>query len=116
MMVWPFMREQYRSGAASPDAPDTGGSRLAGVMQTPERGIEGILTSDGFTAYLRTMARFPTYSVNNTLLILAQRPDATQVAGYRRWQELGRQVMKGETGIKILVPHKTRLKLDQDDP
>lgn len=73
-------------------------------MATLEQGIAGILDSAGFAAYLRTMARFPAYSFTNTLLIMTQRPDATRVAGYRAWQALGRQVKKGETGIKIFVP------------
>jgi len=48
-------------------------------------------------------------------LILAQRPDSTRVAGYRKWQELGRQVRKGEKGIVILVPYQRRLRRDHDD-
>ncbi len=60
------------------------------------------------------MARFYTYSPSNIALIYAQRKDATQVAGYRKWQELGRQVKKGEKGIAILVPHRRRLSRDQE--
>ncbi len=48
-------------------------------------------------------------------LILTQAPEATRVAGYRKWQELGRQVKKGEKGIAILVPHKRRLRREQDE-
>jgi len=48
-------------------------------------------------------------------LILMQAPEATRVAGYRKWQELGRQVKKGEKGIVILVPHKRRLSRDNQD-
>jgi len=48
-------------------------------------------------------------------LILMQAPKATRVAGYRKWQELGRQVKKGEKGIAILVPHKRRLRREQDE-
>src|SRR5664279_4856847 len=39
--------------------------------------------------------------MSNQLLILAQRPDATTVAGYRAWQSLGRQVRRGAKGIGI---------------
>ena len=53
------------------------------------------------------MARFHTYSFNNVALIVAQRPEATRVAGYRAWQALGRQVRKGEKGMVIFVPHRT---------
>jgi hypothetical protein len=53
---------------------------------------------------LAVAARFHRYSPNNVLLILAQRPEAAQVAGYRTWKSLGRQVRKGERGIAILAP------------
>ena len=53
---------------------------------------------------LAVAARFHTYSPNNVLLIAAQRPDATRVAGYRAWAQLGREVRKGEHGIAILAP------------
>jgi antirestriction protein ArdC len=49
------------------------------------------------------------------MLIAMQRPDATAVAGFRRWQELGRQVRKGEHGIRILAPMLVKDK-DADDP
>jgi antirestriction protein ArdC len=83
--------------------------KLATLLVTLERGIEGILDSAGFASYLRTMGRFPTYSAPNVALILVQRPDATRVAGYRAWQALGRQVKKGETGIRIFVPFRRRV-------
>jgi hypothetical protein len=53
---------------------------------------------------LDVAARFPRYSTNNVLLITAQRPDATAVAGLRTWNTLGRRVGKGEHGIAILAP------------
>jgi len=91
------------------------GDQLQAALQTLEAGIDSILSSEGFAAYLTTMARFYTYSPSNVALILAQRPDSTRVAGYRKWQELGRQVRKGEKGIVILVPYQRRLRRDQDD-
>jgi len=51
-----------------------------------------------------TLCRFHQYSAGNVCLIMAQRPDATWVAGYHAWQQLGRQVLKGERGITILAP------------
>lgn len=60
--------------------------------------------SDALTQYLGTMSRFHRYSFGNVLLIAAQRPDATHVAGFRKWLELERSVMKGEKGIAILAP------------
>ena len=55
-------------------------------------------------AWLRFASSFTTYAFSNTILIWAQRPDATMVAGYRAWQDKGRQVRRGETAIRILGP------------
>ncbi|MFH1110742.1 MAG: ArdC family protein [Planctomycetota bacterium] len=60
--------------------------------------------SDAMKKYLLAMAKFSAYSIGNILLILAQRPQATRIAGYRTWQELGRNVKKGEKGILITAP------------
>ena len=63
------------------------------------------LTSDNrWEAYLSVMAKFHRYSVNNSLLIFCQRPDATLVKGYHGWRTLGRRVRRGERGITILAP------------
>ncbi len=60
--------------------------------------------SDQLQACLRTMARFHRYSFGNILLIATQQPDATRVAGYQAWRQLGRYVRKGEKGIVIIAP------------
>lgn len=60
--------------------------------------------------YLNTMSKFHNYSFNNQMLIQLQRPGATQCAGYKKWQEIGRQVNKGEQGIKVLAPNVYRRK------
>jgi antirestriction protein ArdC len=60
--------------------------------------------SEALKTYLSAMARFSAYSIGNLLLILAQRPEATRIAGYRTWQGLGRNVKKGEKGILITAP------------
>lgn len=60
--------------------------------------------SAALTAYLNAMSRFHNYSFGNILEIARQRPDATRVAGFRKWKELGRSVRKGERGIRILAP------------
>jgi len=64
--------------------------------------------SSTWTQWLRVSRRFRTYSFSNQVLILAQRPEASWVAGYRTWQELGRQVRRGERGISILAPCRLR--------
>lgn len=80
--------------------------RARDAIETLEHGIDSILSSEAFASYLHMLGRFHSYSFGNVLLIRAQRPEATRVAGYRKWSELGRQVRKGERGIKILVPFK----------
>jgi len=66
--------------------------------------VEALVSGDDWARFLTVASRFHTYSPNNVWLILAQRPDATRVAGYRAWQKLGRQVNKGSKGIAILAP------------
>ncbi|WP_213804137.1 ArdC-like ssDNA-binding domain-containing protein [Granulicella sp. dw_53] len=60
--------------------------------------------SDALTAYLNAMSRFHSYSFGNVLEIARQRPGATRVAGMYAWNQLGRRVIKGEKGIRILAP------------
>ena len=78
--------------------------RVEEALERLESGVSRILDGEEFKRYLSVAARFHRYSANNCLLILMQRPEAARVAGYRKWQELGRQVRKGEMGIKILAP------------
>ena len=70
-----------------------------------EQAARELLTSDGWRRYAEVRAAFHRYSPNNCMLIAMQRPDATRVAGFRKWQELDRQVRKGERAIRILAPH-----------
>ena len=79
-------------------------------------GVEGLVDSNRWREFLAVAARFHRYSPTNVLLILLQAPHATRVAGYRRWQSLGRQVRKGERGIAIFAPCVYRARpLDDDD-
>jgi len=66
--------------------------------------VAALRTGQDWRAWLDVAHRFHTYSFNNTLLIYAQNPEATAVAGYGAWKALGRQVDKGERGIQILAP------------
>jgi antirestriction protein ArdC len=78
--------------------------------------VERLVTGNDWKAMLDVAARFHTYSPNNLWLILAQRPDATRVAGFRAWRILGRCVRKGEHGIAVLAPIVTRTKpIDTND-
>src|ERR1700690_4645290 len=60
--------------------------------------------SEGLTAYLTAMGRFHNYSFGNILEIARQKPDATRIAGMYAWNQLGRKVIKGQKGIRILAP------------
>jgi N-terminal domain of anti-restriction factor ArdC len=78
--------------------------RVREAAELLEAGVQRILDGEEFKRYLAFAARFHRYSANNSLLILLQRPNATRVAGYKRWQDLGWQVQRGEEGIRILAP------------
>lgn len=69
-----------------------------------EQGVAALRDSEQFHRWLDTASKFHSYSFGNQLLIGMQRPDASQVAGFRAWQGMGRQVRKGEHAIKILAP------------
>ena len=81
-----------------------GQDRLVEAHEMLVRSVEEIVTGDDWRGMLEVARRFHAYSANNVLLIYAQRPEATRVAGYRTWQRLGRQVGSGEHGIAILAP------------
>lgn len=80
-----------------------------------EHAIGEIHDSDSFRRYLDAQARFHDYSFGNIALILAQRPDATAVAGYQAWRRLQRQVRKGEKGIRILAPMRRKEELESGE-
>lgn len=69
-----------------------------------EAGIQNILESDNYQQYLRTLGKFHNYSLGNLILIWIQKQDATRVAGFNTWKDLGRFVKGGEKGIMILAP------------
>jgi N-terminal domain of anti-restriction factor ArdC len=77
---------------------------IAKALDTLTAEIEKLQTESGLAEFLAWQAKFYQYSAANALLIRAQRPDASQVAGYHRWLELGRFVRRGEKGIVILAP------------
>ena len=101
-------RDDWAGSLAAPSAREP--SRAERVRETADRALAALADaletgkSDALKDYLAVMARFHRYSFGNVLLIAAQRPDATLVAGFRRWNELGRHVMKGEKGIGIMAP------------
>jgi hypothetical protein len=76
--------------------------------------VEALVSGVDWQNFLTMAAKLRTYSANNVLLILGQASWATQVAGYRTWQALGRQVRAGEKGIAILAPCRYRTSADDD--
>ena len=87
------------------DKKPTNREKLNEITASIERGIKELFQSDKYAEYLRTMSKFHSYSVRNTILIHMQRPDATAVAGFNAWKnKFQRHVKKGEKGITILAP------------
>ncbi len=92
----------------------TNKERLKEITDGIEAGIKALFQSDRFANYLRTMGRFHKYSVNNTLLIHMQKPDATLVAGFQKWKtQFGRNVKRGEKGITIIAPTPFKKKIEE---
>lgn len=86
-------------------------------------GVTNIFQQEGFNErfkeFLDTMSKFHNYSVNNQLMIMMQKPEATQVAGFNTWKNnFNRTVIKGEKSIKILAPcpYKTTVKDENGNP
>lgn len=93
--------------------------RLKEITDSIEQGIRDLFQSDRYAQYLRTMSRFHRYSVNNTMLIYMQKPDASLVAGFNKWRDqFSRNVRRGEHGIKIIAPtpFKKRIEQEKVDP
>lgn len=102
------MREgEYQPEQQGRKVEGVGDPYLKGMI---DQGVSSLLAelqqgkSDHLLAYLAFSARFHRYSLYNQLLIYAQCPRATRVAGYKTWQKLGYQVARGQKGIRILAP------------
>ena len=92
----------------------TSKDRMREIVDSIENGIKELFESDKYQQYLSTMSRFHRYSVNNTMLIYMQRPDATHVAGFNKWHDqFGRNVLKGEKGIRIIAPTPYKKKVEE---
>lgn len=92
----------------------TSKDRMREIVDSIENGIKELFESDKYRKYLATMSRFHRYSVNNTMLIYMQRPNATHVAGFNKWRDqFGRNVLKGEKGIRIIAPTPYKKKVEE---
>lgn len=89
---------------------EEGDARAARLKEIIEQAIERLVEqlaqghTEEYKRLLSFWSRFHRYSHGNVLLILSQRPDATQVGGYHTWRRVGRQVRKGAKAISIWCP------------
>ena len=93
--------------------------KLKEITDRLEQGIAELFDSERYKEYLRVMSKFHNYSINNTLLIAMQKPDASLVAGFSAWKNnFERNVMKGQKGIKIIAPspYKIKQEMQKIDP
>lgn len=95
-------------------ATDTAG-KVKEITAQLEAGVKDLFHSERYQDYLKAMSKFHDYSLNNTLLIVMQKPDASLVAGFNKWRdEFERHVKRGEKGIKILAPAPYKIKKEQE--
>jgi len=83
---------------------EEGERKIDAVLRELKDGVDTIQQGENFRQFLTTMAKFHNYSFGNQILIMMQSPEATKVAGFNTWKDLGRWVKKGEKGIAILAP------------
>ena len=98
---------------------DKPAEKIKEITDRLEQGITDLFDSERYKEYLQVMSKFHNYSFNNTLLIAMQKPDASLIAGFNAWKNnFGRNVMRGEKGIRILAPspYKIRQEVEKKDP
>ena len=92
----------------------TNRERLQEITAGIEQGIKELFESEKYIRYLSVMSKFHRYSVNNTMLIYMQKPEATLVAGFNKWKnQFERHVKKGEHGITIIAPTPYKKKIEE---
>ena len=92
----------------------TNRERLQEITAGIEQGIKELFESEKYMRYLSVMSKFHRYSVNNTMLIYMQKPEATLVAGFNKWKnQFARHVKKGEHGITIIAPTPYKKKIEE---
>lgn len=79
-----------------------------------EKGVKDIFDGANYQQYLNFCAKLPRYSVNNQILIMMQKPDATMCQSFTNWKEVNRHVRKGEKGIRILAPAPYKMQKEQE--
>lgn len=97
-------RKQYAKKFTDAERAEYREAQRQEATDTLEAAVESLETSDGFRAWLTARAKFHTYSLNNTLLIMWQYPEATRVASAKVWNSLDRHIVKGERAIRVFAP------------
>ena len=92
-------------------------AELEEISKKLEEGVLNVYEGDNYNEYLKFCSKLPRYSINNQILIMMQRPDATMCQSFNAWKSVGRTIKKGEKGIRILAPapfkiEKERVKKD----
>jgi histone H3/H4 len=95
--------------------PEQKRAEMEGLHEKLAQGVEELRNSESWTSYLKFCASFHRYSFNNLILILSQCPEAQHVAGYRAWQDKGRQVRRGERGLRIFSTGTVKVSAEQDE-
>lgn len=105
---------ENKKTSSPPEEKKTNKQCLKEITDSIETGIKELFQSDKYREYLQTMSHFHRYSVNNQMLIYMQKPSATHVASFTKWRDqFGRNVKRGEKGIKIIAPTPYKKKVEE---
>ncbi len=105
-----FDKTKYDAKAAT----EARKKELAEITEKLEAGVKEIFNGENFKDYLNFCAKLPNYSINNQILIMLQKPDATMVQSFTAWKNVGRNVKKGEKGIRIMAPSPFKVKKERE--
>lgn len=103
--------DQARRMVSFPDK----STRTEDIRREIDTALDELDDGQKWQEWLEFSQRFHRYSLNNQLLILTQKPDATRVAGFNKWKELGRSVNKGEKAIWIYAPMVKKIQVEDDN-
>ncbi|WP_112650118.1 ArdC-like ssDNA-binding domain-containing protein [Mycobacterium xenopi] len=103
--------DQARRVVSFPDK----STRTEDIRREIDTALDELDDGQTWQEWLEFSQRFHRYSLNNQLLILTQNPDATRVAGFNKWKELGRSVNKGEKAIWIYAPMVKKIQVEDDN-
>ena len=87
--------------------------KMSALKEKLVNGVKEIYESGRWADYIAVMSKFPNYSINNCILIASQCPQASFVCGYKKWNEFNRNVVRGEAGIMIFAPIKSKIQVEE---